>query len=139
MELDMSQEQEVVQRELMPEGEVVLKIIKIEPKTSKAGNEMLEWTVMSKDGKCDVICTILTQGKRWALKNILSACNVQVLDGEIYVFEPEQLVDKLIVGINKHIENEFINRKGETEKKSQNKFTKFLPYIKKEDDEEIPF
>jgi len=126
----MSQETEIVERELFPEGDRVLKVLKVEEKTSKAGNAMLEWTVEDDEtGKCDVICTIMTQGKRWALKNILSSCKVTVLDGEVYVFKVEELTDKVIIGRNKHLDDTFINRKGETVEKKKNKFTTFFPYI----------
>lgn len=139
MKLDMSQEKEMVKRELMPEGDRILKILQVDQKTSKAGNEMLEFSVEDQEtGKCDVICAVMTQGKRWALKNILFACGVVVEDGEIYVFEIEDLIDKTIIGKNKHIEEEFTDRKGELAKIKKNKFSQFYKFENPKG-EEIPF
>ena len=45
----------------------------------------------------------------------------------------------IIIGRNKHLDDTFINRKGETVEKKKNKFTTFFPYIRKEGDSEIPF
>jgi hypothetical protein len=137
---DMSQEKEMVQRELMPAGERKLKIINVEEKTSKAGNAMLEWTVIdTSTGAGDVICTVAVQGKRWAMKNMLDACGVKVANGEIYNFELCDLKDKIIIGVNKPFEDKYIDRKGEAKKQMKNKFTTFMPYLKKEGDEEIEF
>lgn len=137
---DMSNEKEIIVRELIPEGDRVLEVINVELKTSKRGSEMLEWSIRDiETGKTDILYTITAQGKRWALKVLLAACKVIVDDGEIYTFEIKDLIGKIIVGTNKHIIEDWVNREGVTVPQAKNKFTRFMPYVKKEDDEGIPF
>ncbi|MGA2875525.1 MAG: hypothetical protein ABSE82_08305 [Nitrososphaerales archaeon] len=142
---DMSQEKEMVLREVIPEGERTLKILNVEEGTSKAGNPQIIWTIMDVETeKCDVLYTIATQGKRWALKSILFACGVPIADGEIYSFEMEDLIDKTIIGFNKHVTEDWINSKGENVPQEKNKFTKFMPINKSKtatdkNGDEIPF
>jgi hypothetical protein len=140
MEMNMSEETKLVQREDFPAGDRKIRILDAKESTSKSGNEMIEWTVEDiETGKQDIIYTVAVQKKRWALKNLLDACGVIVKDGEIYVFELDKLIDRVVIATNKPFEQEFINRKGETKTNLKNKFTNFEKYIPKEGEEEIPF
>lgn len=134
--MDMSGEKEVTERELFPEGWRKLQITNVEPKKSKAGNDMLEITLLDvAEQKQDVIYAIMEQGKRWLLKKILSACGVKVEEGEIYTFELSDMVDKVIMGKNKHIDDSYIDRQGNTVDKKKNKIQDFDKYIRKEGEE----
>jgi hypothetical protein len=136
MELDMSKEVETVQRDAFPAGNRKLQIVSAKESTSKKGNAMIEWTVDDIDaGLSDVIYTVSEQGKRWALKNLLDACGVKVKDGGIYIFNLDELEGKVIIATNKPFEQDFINRKGETQSEMKNKFTNFAKYVKGESDE----
>ena len=141
MEMDMSNEKEMVDHSLFPEGWRFLRVKNVVESKSKAGNNQLVWTVEDTEEKTqDIIYTVSEQGKRWALKNMLFACGVKIEDGEKYIFELEDLENKIIMGLNKHVPNEFINRQGETIKGKQNKFKSFRPLTDEEKKSfEIPF
>ena len=125
---NMSGEKKIAPRDLMPEGENLLRVVDVEEKTSAKGAEMLVWTLMNNGGLCDTIYTICTEGKRWSLKELLSACGVPVADGEIYNFELSDLKGKTIIGVNRHITEPYTNRNNETVEQVKNKFVRFMPH-----------
>lgn len=130
MQMDMSGEKEVVLRELMPEGERKLEVVNVEESTSKKGSGMLVWTVKDTEtGKMDVIYTVTEPGKRWMLKTILTACNVQADDNVVFTFDIPDLIGQFMIGNNRHENETFINRKGEEETKKKNKFVSFRSAI----------
>ena len=140
--MDMSNEKEMATRELFPEGWRKLRIENVEEKVSSKGNAMLEITVCDiEEEKQDVIYAIIEQGKRWLLKKLLFACAVPIADGEVYTFELADLEGKIIMGKNKQIDDNYINRAGEEVPKKSNKINDFQPYVRKEGDgdEKIPF
>jgi len=130
MKMDMSQEKE--QKELLPEGWRTFKVIDVKEKTSKQGNPMLEWLLRDEGtGQDETVFAVSVQGKRWFLKNMLKACGVTILDGDIYDFELADLKDKLIAGEVKHYDEKWINREGVEVNSKKAKITNFS--------EEIPF
>lgn len=140
--MDMSNEKEMVTRELFPEGWRKLRIENVEEKVSSKGNAMLEITLCDiEEEKQDVVYAIMEQGKRWLLKKLLFACAVPIADGEVYTFELSDLEGKIIMGKNKQIDETFIDRKGEEKTMKKNKINDFQPYTRKEDEneEKIPF
>lgn len=79
----------------VPEGEYLLKITKVEDKTSKQGNDMWEFTCVMVDRKTAVYpyrCTLNVESL-WKVRNLFVACGIQVPKKRLNV-DPNKLVGK---------------------------------------------
>lgn len=111
--MDMRGEKE--KKNPLPEGWRDFEIISCEEAVSKQGNDMFKFIFADLEtGQEEEIYAIATQGKRWFLKQILSACGVEAGQDGIYEWDIPEVLNKTIQGLVKHIEEEWINREGES-------------------------
>lgn len=124
VQMDMSQEKAPVRKKLMPEGWRKLTIIECEPSVSKGGNDMFIITWRDQEtGYEEKVYAVATQGKRWFLKTILTACGIPAGKDGIYDWNTSDIIGKEIIGLFEHEPNEYINRNGETVKTTQHRLT----------------
>jgi DNA-binding PadR family transcriptional regulator len=118
----MSQEKPIIRKKLLPEGWREFTIISCEPSVSKGGNEMFIFELQdSETGYIDKLYAVSTQGKRWLLKTILTACGVPAGQDGVYDWETSAVIGKQVQGLVEHEDNEWINREGETVKSKKHK------------------
>jgi len=133
-EMDLSNEKKPSFKVLLPEGNRRFKIVGIEEKQSKAGNDMLIITAQDSETLYDdTWFAILAPGKRWFLKMLLSAVGCKAAEDGIYSFDIDDIIGKDVMGLVVHEDNEWINREGVTIYGKQHKVTD----IKEADPEEI--
>lgn len=126
MKMDMSEEKEVKRRMLLPEGNRPFIIHSCIESTSKSGNPMIVFTLIDKETKSeDKVYAVAVKGKRFLLKQILTACGIPAGQDGIYEFEINDLLNKEVMGEVIHEENEWINRAGETVKTKQHRIVEF--------------
>lgn len=125
-EHDMSQEKEVKQKRLLPEGKISLEIINCVEKMSKSQNKMFVITFFSaKDSYSEDVYAIATPGKRWVLKSILAACGVEAAEDGVYRWDIANVIGKKVTAFNTHEDNNYINREGVEVKAKQNRLGNF--------------
>lgn len=113
--MDMSGEKKSIRNDVLAEGcGKSLRIISCEESISKNGNEqfVFEFQEVS-TGKVKTIYAISTQGKRWKLKSILTACGVSAGQDGVYQWEVNDVLSKIILADVVNNEEDFTNRKGE--------------------------
>jgi hypothetical protein len=124
--MNMSSEVEPKKRILLDEGWRIFNIRSCEDSVSKGGNEMLVIDLLDKiTNSLEKVYLVTVPGKRWGLKNLLDACNIQASQDGVYEFERKDLMGKEVAGLVEHQPNEYINRSGETVKTIQHKIVKF--------------
>jgi len=122
MKHDMSQEKPIIRKRLLEEGWHIFEIVGCEPSMSKSGNEMFIFDLKDEETQyVDKLYAVATQGKRWMLKTILTACGVPAGQDGVYDWEITQVIGKKIQGLVEHEDNEWINRDGETVKTKQHR------------------
>lgn len=140
-------------RALIPEGDQILIIKSVELVTAeqaRKGNAYFWWTLESKEERIEIkIVTTLIKGKRWLLKQLLSACGIEAKEDDPdkkYNFAEEDVIDKSVVATIKHIPNEFTGRDGKLIKYPKAEVKRFKEIEtespktnKTSEDEEIPF
>jgi len=150
-------------RVLIPEGDQILIIKSLEfIEKSSTGNPYFYWTLESENEGTEIkVSTTLIKGKRWLLKQLLSACGIEADENdpeEKYKFNEEDVIEKRVVGYIEHANNEFIGRDGnkvsypkaevkrfkKVEEKTSEKESAIEKKAKekktsKKDEEEIPF
>jgi len=93
---------------------------------SKAGNDMFIITLLDQETDyIDTIYLISTEGKRWALKNLLAACGVAAAADGVYKWDIADIINKEVSGLIGHEPNEYINRSGDTVKTTQHRIIEF--------------
>lgn len=113
---------------LLPVGWRGFEIVTGDDKPSKKGNPM--FTLQLKDEKEGIVVPIYlirTPGKRWNLKQVLEAVEVEKQDDDNYNYLPE-LIGKKIMGEVIHEPNEWINRNGEMVTTQQHRIASFRAY-----------
>jgi len=122
----MSQEKEPTRKKLLPEGWREFKILGCEPSVSKSGNDMFIFELQDEEtAYIDKVYAISTQGKRWLLKTILSACNVKAAQDGVYDWETKDVIGKQVNCLIEHEDNEWFNRQGEKVTTKQHKIVEF--------------
>lgn len=123
MRMDMSKESERHEFEL-PEGWREFVISDCREDMSKAGNVMFVFTLIDKETEqAGDVFAIATEGKRWFLKQILTACGVAAGADGVYEWEIEDTLNKTIMGKVVNVPETFINRKGEEITTTKSKIT----------------
>jgi len=107
-------------RELVPEGEQILiirSVTLVTEEESGSGKPYFKWELESKIGfiPIDTITTLI-KGKRWLLKQLLSACGIKAKEDDPdkkYDFTEENVLKKEVMAFIKHNnENSFIGKEG---------------------------
>lgn len=111
---DMSDESERHEFEKLPDGWREFTILDCNESTSKSGNEMFIFVFEDKEtGQKGDVYAISTQGKRWFLKQILGACEVEASADGVYDWDIEDVIGKEVQGLIKNATEEWIDREGE--------------------------
>jgi len=118
--MDMSQERE--KEQLLPEGWRCFTIIKCEEQISKSGNEMFKITITDCETFQEIdIYAIAVPKKRWFLKSLLSACQIKAGENEVYEWDTEEIIGKIISGRVEHKEETWVNRDNQEMKSIKHK------------------
>lgn len=123
---DMTSEKAPTRRKLLPEGERGFEVVSCEPSISKSGNDM--FIVELKDIETqyvDKVYLVATQGKRWMLKQLLTACGVPAGKDGVYDWSASDIIGKEVNGEVEHEDNEYIDRQGNTVKNKQHRIVSF--------------
>ena len=113
---------------LLPIGWRGFEIVTGDDTPSKKGNPM--FTLQIKDEQTGVVVKVYlmrTPGKRWALKQVLEAADVDKNEDDNYNYLPA-LIGKKLMGEVVHEPNEWINRNGETVTTQQHRIASFKAY-----------
>lgn len=123
--LNMKEETKPMRKRLLDEGWREFLIVGCSDEVkSKGGNNQYVLKVQDVlTGYEENLYAVSEPKKRWFLKSLLDACNINCVDG-IYNFEPplsKNLIGNKIMGLVEHEDNEYINRACETVKIKQHK------------------
>ena len=109
-EHDMSKESEKV---LLPEGDRQFRISDIEEAVSKSGNDMFIFKFEDLEtGSVTDVYAIAAKGKRWFLKQILTACGIEAGQDGVYKWDFKDVKNRVVSGSVVHEESEWTNRDG---------------------------
>ena len=114
------------ERVLLEEGWHTFRVTDIKAQTSKSGNEMFKITLEQPDtGAMEDVYAVRTKGKRWLLKQFLTACGIEEDKNGAYNWCEEDVLGASVEGKNVPEPNEYINKAGETIKEMRNKINGF--------------
>ena len=124
---------------LLPEGVYDFKINSCEAKDSKAGKPMIVVEAIEPDsGAAYTVYMTAIQGKRWFLKQLLTAAGIAAGDDGVYEWEPIDVINKEVSGRIAHEqEKEWIDRNGITKPGAIK--AKIVEWLKPGEDEKLPF
>ena len=113
--MNMTNEKAPKRKKLLPEGWRKFTIINCVPSKSKSGNDMFIFTIRDRETAYEEdIYAIATEGKRWFLKNLLTAVGCAAGQDGVYAWDIPEVLNKDFLGLVEHEPNEYINREGET-------------------------
>ena len=119
---DMTGESE--KKKLLPDGWREFKIMDGEEQTSKAGNPMFKFIFRDLETQQDEeVYAVAVKGKRWFLKQVLASCGIKEDKDGVFEWDIDDLLDKDVMGLVTHVEEEWINREGNTVKSTKHKIT----------------
>lgn len=116
-QMDMKNEDKMIFD--LPDGWHDFEIVKIEETTSKQGNQMFIAKLVSAEnyGIGTDVYLIAEKGKRWFLKQLLTACSCLAGEDGVYEWSEEEIEGKTIQGRVEHQqEDDWIDRYGKTQK-----------------------
>ena len=67
-------------------------------------------------------------GKRWLLKQLLTACGIEAGKDGVYKWDVSDVKDKKVLAFVQHEPNSYIDRNGNEVKNTQHKLSNFKPY-----------
>lgn len=109
--MDMSKES--APKVVLPKGWREFVITTAEEQTSKKGNMMFKITFFDQETQTPHdVYAIATEGKRWFLKQILSACNLEAGQDGVYDWDIKDIQLKTVLGRVEHEDNKWIDRTG---------------------------
>ena len=124
---DMSNESK--RKILLPEGFRKFEIRDCKEKISSKGNDMFIFTLKDiKTGQEDIVYATAVKGKRWFLKQILTACDVAAGQDGIYEWDIPDVLGKTIAGNIYHDDEEYINRDNKLIKFNGGRFNESISY-----------
>ena len=122
-EYDMSEEKRPPQ--LLPEGHRQVRITEMIFGKSKNGNDQFVTTIEDiKTRKAQPIYLGIVKGKRWKLKSLLDALELNKND---YKFEVSDVIGKVVTAVVEHKIEPWINKKGETINQTKSDVNEFYP------------
>ncbi len=99
----------------LPEGWREFEILTCEEQVSKQGNEMFKFIFADcETGQEEEIFAVAVKGKRWFLKQLLTACGIVADKEGFYEWDIADVLNRTVFGRVQHIDEEWINREGET-------------------------
>lgn len=127
-QMNMTDEKEPTKNDVFEDGIHEVIVISIEPKVSKNTNEMFVTTLKEESTRKTIQCFLVaTQGKRWMLKNLLDCVGIKKNEKGEYVWDISDVLNKQIAIVIENVEEEFINRNGESQKIKKSKIKSFKP------------
>jgi len=124
--MDMSKEKRPNIKKLLDEGWNLMTIESCEPSVSKAGNAMMIIELNFKPmDYIEKIYLVAEEGKRWQLKKLLTACDIEAGKDGVYEWNTEDIVGKEIRVLNEPEDSTWINRSGDKVTTKQNRFNDF--------------
>jgi hypothetical protein len=112
---------------LLPEGDRRMVVTEMIKGTSKKGFEKYITVVEDVKTKKSLELHLSNkEGVRWVLKSLLSACGVEKNAEGKYDWSETDVIGKTVIGMVETIQEEWINREGETVKTPKSKITEFL-------------
>lgn len=124
--MNMSEEKEPSSRKLLPEGKREFQIIAVQERKSKQGNMMFVVTLSDKETKYATdVFLVAEPKKRWALKQMLTACGCEAGQDGVYNWDIKDILNKHISAEVVHEPNDYINRNGDEVKGFQHKIINF--------------
>lgn len=124
--MDMNSEKAPSTKKLLPEGTREFQIVSCEEKISKSGNKMFVVGLLDKETKYITdVYLVAEQGKRWALKQLLTACGCEAGQDGVYNWDIKDIIDRWISADVEHEDNEFINREGNKISTKQHRIVNF--------------
>lgn len=122
--MDMSGESK--KRVLLPEGWRNFEILTCVEELSKAGNQMFKIRVADVETSNEEdIYAIAVQGKRWYLKQLLTACGVAAGQDGVYKWDIPDILGRIVRGKVEHYKDEWINRENRTVVNTKHKVATF--------------
>ena len=118
--MDMSGES--MPKVLLPKGWRKFKIESGDEQTSKKGNPMFKFVFIDLETEsAHEVYAVSTQGKRWFLKQILTACDVEAGQDGVYEWDLLDVIGMVVLGRVEHEPNEWIDRQGKKRIEMQGK------------------
>ena len=113
-------------KRLLEKGWRNFKVIACNESESKGGNPMFVINLLDEETSyVDTIYAISTEGKRWVLKNLLTACGVEAGQDGVYEWDIADILDKDVKGLVDHEPNKYINRNGDEVETIQHRIVEF--------------
>jgi len=126
---NMNMDKEAMPEAMLPEGWRELKCKDMIPEVSKAGNDMFITTFIDvKSGKEKKVWLVSVEGKRWLLKQLLSACGIERNAEGNFSWDFSDIINKSVLGYVQVEDETFIDRKGETVTKPKSKIVEFKKF-----------
>lgn len=125
--MDMGQEKEKSEQEVFAEGWHDFEVVSMEEATSKQGNPMFKISLALADNptKGIVVYAILSQGKRWLLKQLLDACGCEAGQDKVYDFDTDDIIGKTVSGRIENQNENWVDRNGKERKTIKSKIMAF--------------
>lgn len=124
--MDMKNEKAPSTRKLLPEGNREFQVVTCEEQTSKSGNKMFKVGLKDKETSYVTdVYLVATEGKRWALKSLLTACGSEAGQDGVYNWSKSDIMDKHISATVEHEENSYIDREGNKKEGKQHRIVNF--------------
>ena len=122
---DMKDEKAPAQ--LLPEGARLVRITEMIEGVSKKGNQMFTTTIEDvKTRKTMPVWLVGEKGKRWMLKQLLSACELPAGQDHVYDWSVKDVIGKSVIAMIEHAEEPWVNREGVEVKTMKAKVTEFI-------------
>ena len=136
---DMSQER--APGESFPEGLNECIIVNCEESISKKNNVMFVITLalVSDPLITNTVYAVAEPKKRWFLKQLLDACDLEAAKDGVYKWDIKDVLDKKVLAKVKIEEETWIDREGNNRTTSKSKVNGFVKAFLKENTENIPF
>lgn len=113
---------------IIPAGHRQVRIIELIDGVSKGGNKMFTGTIEDIETRTTMLVWLVNEPKkRWMLKSLLSACQLPAAEDGVYDWSKSDVIGKQVTVIVEHVEEEYINREGNTAKAKKAKVNEFLP------------
>ena len=113
---------------LIPKGHRQVRITEMIESKSKAGNLMFITQVEDIESRVSMAVYLIgEEKKRWMLKSLLTAVGCPAGEDGVYKFETSDVIGHTATAVVDHIEEEYINRAGDTVKALKAKISEFYP------------
>lgn len=125
---DMSQERKPAG--LIPKGHRVVRVTEMIESKSKSGNMMFITQIEDVETRIGMAVYLVSEPKkRWMLKSLLTAVKAKAGEDGVYEWDVTDVIGKTVTAVVDHVEEEYINRDGNTVKALKAKISEFYEYV----------